>query len=65
MQTSKKGHLTAVIDKMGISEVYIDDFALKKRLSYGTVMADISSHRIVDMIDSRECDELVKDKLKE
>ncbi len=60
MQTSKKGHLTTVIDKRCIREVCIDDFALKKRLSYGTIMVDISTHRIVDMIDSREYDEVKK-----
>lgn len=60
MPTSKKGHLTAVIDKRCIKEVCIDDFALKKRRSYGTVMVDVSSHRIIDMIDSREYDDVKK-----
>ena len=34
--------------------VCIDDFALKKRHRYGTVMVDVATHRIVDMIESRE-----------
>jgi transposase len=34
--------------------ICIDDFALKKRLSYGTIMIDFDTHRIVDMIPSRE-----------
>ena len=32
----------------------IDDFALKKRQRYGTVMVDIETRKIVDMIESRE-----------
>lgn len=54
MQTTKKGSVSAGIDKDKITDVCIDDFALKKRMSYGTIMVDICSHRIVDMIDSRE-----------
>lgn len=34
--------------------VCIDDFALKKRQRYGTVMIDIETHKIVDMLNSRE-----------
>ena len=42
---------------MWIKKVCIDDFALKKRQRYGTVMVDMETHRIVDMIESREmCD---------
>ena len=32
----------------------MDDFAIKKRHNYGTVMIDIETHRIVDMLESRE-----------
>lgn len=32
----------------------IDDFAIKKRLSYGTIMVDIFSHKIIDLIPSRK-----------
>lgn len=39
---------------MGINAVCIDDFALKKRQRYGTVMVDLETHKIVDMIESRE-----------
>ena len=38
--------------------VCIDDFALKKRYSYGTVMVDWDTHRIIDMIPSRESTEV-------
>ena len=38
----------------------IDDFALKKREKYGTVMVDIETHRIVDMINSRDIEDVTK-----
>jgi len=34
--------------------VCIDNFAMKKRETYGTMMVDIDSHRVIDMIESRE-----------
>ena len=37
-----------------LTAVCIDDFALKKRQRYGTVMVDIETRKIVDMIESRE-----------
>lgn len=43
-----------VIEKDKVFAVCIDDFALKKRQRYGTVVADLHSHKIVDMIESRE-----------
>lgn len=42
------------MDKNNILRVCIDDFAFKKRYSYGTIMIDLDSHRIVDILDSRE-----------
>ncbi|MFD2117989.1 transposase [Paenibacillus yanchengensis] len=39
--------------------VCIDDFATKKRETYGTVMVDIDTHRIIDMIPSREHQDVV------
>ena len=32
----------------------IDDFALKKRHRYGTVMIDIETHKIIDLLESRD-----------
>ncbi|MFR1086102.1 MAG: ISL3 family transposase [Bacteroides cellulosilyticus] len=32
----------------------MDDFAFRKRYSYGTVMVNLDTHRIIDIIDSRE-----------
>ena len=38
--------------------VCIDDFATKKRHTYGTVMVDAETGRIVDMLESRESTEV-------
>lgn len=51
------------MDKNGILRVCIDDFAFKKRYSYGTIMVDLDSHRIIDILDSRD-KEPVKEWLK-
>lgn len=42
------------MDKDNIIRVCLDDFAFKKRYSYGTIMVDLESHRIIDILDSRE-----------
>jgi len=42
------------IDKVKVRAVCIDDFALKKCEKYGTVMIDMDTHRMIDMIESRE-----------
>lgn len=42
------------MDKDRIFKICLDDFALKKRYSYGTIMIDLESHRIIDILDSRE-----------
>ena len=41
-------------------KVCIDDFATKKRYRYGTVMIDIETGRIVDMLESRESSEVTE-----
>lgn len=46
------------MDKSLVTRICIDDFALKKRYTYGTVMVDWDTHRIVDMIQSRESNEV-------
>lgn len=43
----------AVVDKHSVKKICVDDFAIRKRFSYGTVMVDLESHRIIDMIPSR------------
>jgi len=57
----KKGRL--IINKNSVTSVCIDYFALIKRESYGTIMVGIKTHRIIDMINSREY-EAVRDWLK-
>lgn len=47
------------IDRDKVTKVCIDDFATKRRKTYGTVMVDIDTHRIIDMINSREYNEVV------
>lgn len=46
--------MPSIVDKSLIKMVCVDDFAFRKRYSYGTVMVDIESHRIIDIIESRE-----------
>ena len=46
--------ISAIVDKTLITKVCVDDFALRKRYTYGTVMVNLESHRIVDIIESRE-----------
>jgi len=38
--------------------VCIDDFAIKKREKYGTIMIDIETRTVVDMIESRKKEEV-------
>jgi transposase len=40
--------------------VCIDDFALKKRQRYGTVMVDLQTRKIVDMLESREMEDVAQ-----
>ena len=46
--------MPAIVDKSSIIKVCVDDFAFRKRYTYGTVMVDLETHRIVDLLDSRE-----------
>jgi predicted transcriptional regulator len=42
------------IEKVNIIMACIDDFSIKKGRTYGTVMIDIDTRRIIDMIDTRD-----------
>ena len=42
------------IHKSGVTLVYLDDFALKRRKKYGTVMVDLITGKIIDMLPSRD-----------
>ena len=48
------------MDKTTVRKVCIDDFAIKKRQRYGTIMVDIESGEIVDMIPTRERAEVAR-----
>ena len=52
--------MPSIVDKSSVKLVCVDDFALRKRFSYGTVMVDLESHRIIDMIPSRETSDVQK-----
>lgn len=47
-----------IVDKSKITRVCVDDFALKKRNTYGTVMVDWDTHRVIDIIPSRDTKEV-------
>ena len=42
-----------MLNKESVTKICIDDFALKKGHRYGTVMVDIDSRRIIDILESR------------
>jgi len=46
--------MPSIVDKSNIEKICVDDFAIKKRFSYGTIMVDLETHRIIDIIPSRE-----------
>ncbi|OLR27693.1 transposase [Bacillus cereus] len=39
-----------MIDQHKVTKVCIDDFAIKKGQRYGTIMVDIETHKIIDLI---------------
>ena len=48
------------MDKASVRKICIDDFAFKKGHYYGSIMIDIDTGRIIDLLDSREVDEVAK-----
>lgn len=47
-----------MLNKANIRKVCIDDFAIKKRFKYGTVMIDIETRKIVDILESRDYEDV-------
>ena len=46
--------MPTIVDKSSVTKICVDDFAFRKRYTYGTVMVDLDTHKIIDIIDSRE-----------
>jgi transposase/predicted transcriptional regulator len=47
-----------IVDKNKVKRICVDDFAFKKRYTYGTIMIDIDSHRVIDILNSRDKDKV-------
>ena len=45
--------MPSIVDNLSVRKVCVDDFAIRKRFSYGTVMVDLETHRIIDLIPTR------------
>lgn len=50
--------MPSIVDKSSVKMICVDDFALRKRFSYGTVMINLENHQIVDMIPSRDTNDV-------
>jgi len=57
LQYVKKNEIP-VVRKEGITTVCIDDFSIKKGHTYGTIMVDIPSRRVIDIIETRDQDKV-------
>ena len=45
--------MPSIVDNLSVRKVCVDDFEIRKRFSYGTVMVDLETHRIIDLIPTR------------
>jgi len=52
--------MPSIVNKSKIEKICVDDFAIRKRFSYGTVMVNLETHRIIDIIPSRDSSEVKK-----
>jgi transposase len=48
------------VNKASIKRICIDDFAFKRGRRYGTIMIDIDSKCVIDLLESRETDDVAK-----
>lgn len=49
--------LPTFVDNSLVKNICVNDFAFRKHFSYGTVMVDLDSHRIIDLILTRNTEE--------
>ena len=54
LKNSSIKKMPTIVDKSSVTKICVDDFAFRKRYTYGTVMVDLDTHKIIDIIDSRE-----------
>ena len=50
--------MPSIVDNLSVRKVCVDDFAIRKRFSYGTVMVDLETHRIIDLIPTRNTEKV-------
>ena len=50
--------MPSIVDNLSVRKICVDDFAIRKRFSYGTVMVDLETHRIIDLIPTRNTEEV-------
>lgn len=46
--------MPAIVDKSSVTKICVVILLFRKRYAYGTVMVDLETHRIIDILDSRE-----------
>lgn len=49
-----------VPEKDAVTKVCIDDFVFRKRKTYGTIMVDIDTHQVIDLLASREIEDVAE-----
>ena len=50
--------MPSIVDKSNVTKICVDDFAIRKRKSYGTVMVDLITHHIIDLLPSRDSNDV-------
>ena len=50
--------MPSIVDNLSVRKICVDDLAIRKRFSYGTVMVDLETHRIIDLIPTRNTEEV-------
>lgn len=50
--------MPSIVDKFSVKKICVDDFAFRKKYSYGTVMVDLETHRIIDILSSRDTNDV-------